>query len=81
MSFASRVVGCRLIARRWPGVIDIRSAATAPSSAFGTFSPAEKRGGEGLSRSRLREDNRNKKLLTTRPRRNQPTTDNARSAA
>ena len=25
------------------------SARTAPSSAFGTFSPAEKRGGEGLS--------------------------------
>jgi len=25
------------------------SASTAPSSAFGTFSPAEKRGGEGLA--------------------------------
>jgi hypothetical protein len=30
-------------------------ASTAPSSAFGTFSPAEKRGGEGLSMLRKRE--------------------------
>ncbi len=50
-------------------------------SKTGWASPAEKRGGEGLSMGRWREGDTNSRLLTTRPRRRQPTTDNRQRAA
>src|SRR5258706_3681486 len=91
MNCALSVVGCRLSARRLLRGTDSCVTAKAPSSAFGTlrlaslaqgrlFSPAEKRGGEGLSMGRCRERDTNSRLLTTRPRRRQPTTNNAQRA-